>query len=194
MLFLDFKKRNETNSNNSNMGFNGRLRQLLLLIVFVQQINSEYILSIELNRFENPLGLLIDGSKCESSCLTYFNFCLTADNIECLSELKTELLGGNVLNETHFSSISNRIRFHLNSSWADDRRQFYLAIQALNSENKGVIGEWKLPIRFFELHKWIRYDNSLNVKLQQTLLFDYRLDCADDYYGTKCEIRNRNIL
>lgn len=182
------------------MGFNGRLRriqQLILLIVLVQEINSEYILSIELNRFENPFGLLVDGSKCESSCLTYFNFCLTADNSECLSVLKTEILGGNVLNETHFSSMSNRIQFHLNSSWAEDRRQFYLAIQALNSENKpdksNVIGEWKLPIRFFELHKWIRYDNSVNSQLQQTFLFDYRLDCADDYYGTKCEIRNRKF-
>lgn len=211
-----------------------------ILFSFFSYCRAEYILSIELNKFNNPNGLLVDGTKCPAStCLTYFKFCLmyndnnnnkrnptttsgTADREECLSKFETDIIGANVIGEEQFQLTTNSIKFRLNSTWNrfeddldvinnnniedyDDQDRLYLLIQVLNYERvtkspsqtpttttttaSRLISEWKLPIRFFKLNKWIRYENSVNYKLRQVFLFDYRLECADDYYGPKCEIR-----
>lgn len=232
---------------------------LFLLVLFsffstsTRLIKCEYILSIELNKFNNPNGLLQDGSKCPApTCLTYFKFCLlpsqsqhpndsnnttttTSSSQECLSRFETEIIGANVIGEEQFQLTTNSIKFRLNSSWShsfeseasaanhaqvtddddDDTERLFLLIQVLNYEQKqqrndvrgggdsatsdrrpsngDLISEWKLPIRFFKLNKWIRYENSVNFKLSQVFLFDYRLQCADDFYGAKCEIRKSNM-
>lgn len=202
-------------------------------ILFSSLSRAEYILSIELNKFNNPNGFLIDGvSKCPAStCLTYFKFCLIytgsgqQQQDECLSKFETDIIGANVIGEEQFQLTTNSIKFRLNSTWNRfeessggvigvggaqdidyvDNEQLVLLIQVLNYErsiqqpssqkttSSRLISEWKLPIRFFKLNKWIRYENSVNYKLRQVFLFDYRLECADDYYGPKCEIRKSII-
>lgn len=193
-----------------------------IIVILTSSVSrAEYMLSIELNKFNNPNGLLVDGSKCPApTCLTYFRFCLMlqtnaparSDSVEgekapsCVSQIETGIIGANVIGEDQFLITTNSIRFRFNSTFtsneqADVDDSLFLLIQALNYDmadsehvhkpaaKTRLISEWKLPIHFFNFNQWIRYENSVNYKLGQVFLFDYKLQCAEDYYGSKCENR-----
>jgi hypothetical protein len=186
-------------------------------------VRADYLLSIELNKFNNQFGTMLDGERASSivkcpreKCLTYFKFCLmtTADgpasDTVCLSKFVTQIIGENVIDEEQFELTTNSIEFRVNRELVNGEEQDYgsgdskvfLLIQALNydetedegqnvgaSKSANLISEWKLPIRLVKLNQWIRYEHSVNFKLKQIFIFNYMLNCADDYYGAKCDIR-----
>lgn len=182
----------------------------LVMLIMCQLVLGDYELSIELNKFNNQFATMMttfENGKCPmNKCLTYFKFCLltdarqTDDEPECLSKFVTQIIGENVIDQEQFQLTTNSIKFRLTRDMIDDRDMFagsglYLLIQVLNfnemddMDAANLISEWKLPIRMVQLNKWIRYEHSVNFKLKQVFLFNYMLNCADDYYGSKCDMR-----
>ena len=179
-----------------------------MIILFFKVHRCDMNLHIEMQAFENPLGIKLDNTCCYSrhmtrecvrKCATFFRFCLRTTRIgtsksNCLYEFNTDLIGMNSISKEQFSFTTDSIEFPIAAEHQNAPLQ--LSVEAHNNlMNSGddmatreseLINVWSIELNAHEAsNSWNEFNESNQLKHRLTL--KYRLECANWFAGAKCE-------
>jgi hypothetical protein len=166
-------------------------------LIVLNKVNCNINLKIQLESFSNPFGVQADKQCCNQNtdlckCSTFFKFCLRQESQEsCMDHFETQIIGENFITNEQFQLTTDSILFNINNN--RNNEELYLVIEALNQNqqlNKAeLISSWTFKLNItggVTLNNWKQF-KQFNYKLNQQLSFTYQFECANNYYGAKCE-------
>lgn len=173
------------------------LKTLYCVLAMTVAVTANLHLHLNMKSFSNPYGIELNGHQCANTgCETFFRFCLklNVNDIGCLATFETAILGQNSITSEQFKMTTNSVELQLNNQQyvkSTGDKDLVLFIEVLsNKVSRVLISQFSIDIQQTRLNSWEKFYAKNN--LNQELSMDYKLKCAKNFGGSRCE--NRKFL